>query len=209
MEKQLGFNVFTIGFIGTAIMTILTTWGFYKQKQAIANNPKMKGQSVSVVVFIFLTGISIVQLAYAKFENWDIALIFNGIVRGIAYPLIVIAIWKVRRFNLKEVIVLLITTVISIISLFSARPDLWFISMTAVVLLMSLDQPWQIHKERNSGVVSIKLLLTLLISTAFWTIYAFVTNMWVMKFVSPSYLVIVLLTIGVWWIYRDKKQEVL
>jgi len=200
MELQyLGWNILTLGFIGTLVLTILEGYGSWVQSRAIWLN--RSGQSVSITVFTFLLFEFIVTFTYGVSIN-SIALIFNGLLVVMQIP-IVLGLWKFKGFNKKEKALSLALCLVCIVMIFSSAKDWFFLLFSLGSIAFFLPQPWEIWKNKDSGVVEIKMIAAYFISALFWTLYAYAIHDWVLEIVCPSYLILLVLAGSLWYKYRQ------
>jgi uncharacterized protein with PQ loop repeat len=77
--------------------------------------------------------------------------------------------------------------------IFLIEKDLLMISLmfgTIVPLLMQLYEMW---RTKSAGVLNARFIGILIISTAFWVIYAFAIRNWVMEVIYPLTLIFLIL----------------
>lgn len=201
--EQLGWNAVTIGAVGAILFTILEAWGLWQQKKTIWNN--QSGKSISVVWFLYFANQFVVIFIYGLSMK-SITLTFNGLLSLIYIP-IIIGLWKFKGFKRSEKILGLFLLLTSMIMVIVPFKDWVFLVMSFGSLLASAMQPYEIWKNKNSGVVEIRLLTVFLISTLFWIIYGYAINDWVLKIVCPMYFTIVSITMFFWFIYKQPKTS--
>jgi len=68
------------------------------------------------------------------------------------------------------------------------------------------SQPWEMWREKSRGVVEIKMLATFLLSLGFWITYGFAIEALPLMIINPLLLVILSITIFLWWKYRPLRQ---
>lgn len=196
---QFGWNALTVGFLGTVLFTFAEAWGLWQQKRAIWEN--RSGESVSVIWFLYVAAVLVVMTIYAITIN-SITLTFNGLVLGILHAPILIGLWRFKGYTKIEKTVGVCCLIAVTVMLASPFKDWFYLLFSAGNILFSLAQPYEIWKNKDSGVVEVKLLAVYLASTLFFIIYSFAIGDWVLKIISPAYLVIITLTILVWFRYR-------
>ncbi len=197
-----GYNAATIGFIGTAMFTILEIWGLWQQNKTIWKNPEKRGASVSIPWFsCFATGMT-VSAIYGVSIN-SVALIFTGVSLGLMHIPILIGLWKFKGYSrFEKILCLLFLGVITAMAYTSAKN--WFMLIVSFGgAVFSLAQPYEIWKKKDAGVVEIKLLIVYLLGTFFWIIYSFAVGDWVLEILNPSYFAILALTTILWFKYRQ------
>ncbi|MDA2922561.1 hypothetical protein MYX07_04835 [Patescibacteria group bacterium AH-259-L07] len=202
--QQFGFNVVTVGFLGTVFFTFVQAWALWKQKKAIWDNKS--GQSVNIIWFSY-TAASFVRMLIYGVAIQSIALGINGLLLSLLYIPILVGLWKFKRFNKSERF-LGICFLITIPIMIAIPAKDWFFFLLAFIGVIPLIlQAWEIWKSKNSGVVEIKLLTTFWFATLFWVIYSFAIGDWVLKIITPLFLATFTLTIVLWFKYRDKKTD--
>lgn len=207
MELQhFGWNMLTLGFVGTLLFTFAEGWGSWKQSKTIWFNES--GQSVSIPLFTYLTFIFIATFIYGIATS-SIALIFNGLLTLMQVP-ILLGLWKFKGFNKKEYGLLLILSLVAVAMIFSKSKDWFFLLISFGSIGFFLAQPWEIWKNKNSGAVEIKMIAAYFASTTFWVFYAFAIHDWVLQIICPSYLIILTATALLWYKYHDTegKEEI-
>ena len=184
-----GYNALTISFIATAVFTILEGWGFWMQNLSIWRNKS--GKSISVSLFIYFGCLFITVIAYGYYIK-SIAAIFNGMLGFLHLP-ILFGLWKYKGFTKLETGASCVFPLMGPAMIFLPWKDLMMISLlfgTIVPLLMQLYEMW---RAKSAGVINARFIGILIISTAFWVIYAFAIGNRVMEVIYPLTLVILIL----------------
>jgi uncharacterized protein with PQ loop repeat len=184
-----GYNALTISFIGTAFFTILEGWGFCMQNRSIWQNKS--GESISVSLFIYFGCLFITVIVYGYYIK-SIAAIFNGMLGFLHLP-ILFGLWKYKGYTKLEKGALYLFPLMIPAMIFLLEKDLLMISLllgTIVPLLMQLYEMW---RAKSAGVLNASFIGILIISTAFWVVYAFAIRNWVMEVIYPLTLVILIL----------------
>ncbi len=184
-----GYNALTISFIATAVFTVLEGWGFWMQNRSIWRNKS--GESISASLFIYFGCLFITVIAYGYYIK-SIAAIFNGMLGFLHLP-ILFGLWKYKGFTKLETGALYVFPLMIPAMIFLPWKDLLMISLllgTIVPLLMQLYEMW---RAKSAGVINARFIGILIISTAFWVIYAFAIRNWVMEVIYPLTLVILIL----------------
>ena len=184
-----GYNALTISFIATAVFTVLEGWGFWMQNLSIWRSKS--GASISVSLFIYFCCLFITVIAYGFYIK-SIAAIFNGMLGFLHVP-ILFGLWKYKGFTKLETGALCIFPLMVPAMISLPWKDLMMISLlfgTIVPLLMQLYEMW---RAKSAGVLNARFIGILIISTAFWVIYAFAIENWVMEVIYPLTLVILIL----------------
>ena len=184
-----GYNALTISFIATAVFTVLEGWGFWMQNRSIWRNKS--GESISVSLFIYFGCLFIAVIAYGYYIR-SIAAIFNGMLGFMHLP-ILFGLWKYKGFTKLEKGALYVFPLMIPAMIFFPWKDLLMISLlfgTIIPLAMQLYEMW---RAKSAGVINARFIGILIISTAFWVIYAFAIRNWVMEVIYPLTLVILIL----------------
>ncbi len=184
-----GYNALTISFIATAVFTVLEGWGFWMQNLSIWRNKS--GESISVSLFIYFGCLFITVIVYGYYIK-SIAAIFNGMLGFLHLP-ILFGLWKHKGFTKLEKGALSICPLMIPAMIFLPWKDLLMISLlfgTIIPLSMQLYEMW---RTKSAGVVDARFIAILIISTAFWVVYAFAIQNWVMEVIYPLTLVILIL----------------
>ena len=184
-----GYNALTISFIATAVFTVLEGWGFWIQNRSIWQNKS--GESISGSLFIYFGCLFVTVIAYGYYIK-SIAAIFNGMLGFMHLP-ILFGLWKYKGFTKLEKGALYVFPLMIPAMIVLPWKDLLMISLlfgTIIPLAMQLYEMW---REKSAGVINARFIGILIISTAFWVIYAFAIENWVMKVIYPVTLVILIL----------------
>jgi len=184
-----GYNALTISFIGTAIFTILEGWGFCMQNRSIWQNKS--GESISVSLFSYFGCLFITVIVYGYYIK-SIAAIFNGMLGFLHLP-ILLGLWKYKGYTKLETGCLCVFPVMIPAMIFIHGKNLLMIFLlfgTIMPLVMQLYEMW---RAKSAGVINARFIGILIISTAFWVIYAFAIRNWVMEVIYPLTLVILIL----------------
>lgn len=206
MELQhLGWNAVTIGFIGTVFFTLITLWGTLKQNSAIWQ--KKSGVAVSVPLFIYLTAMFTNAFIYGL-RLGSLALIINGLL-AIAHLPILIGLWRFKGMTSGQMVFGLLLIMALGFMIFSPYKDIVYLTFSCGAVILLITQPWEIWQKKTAGVVEIRLLVIYLLSNTFWTIYGYAINNWVMKITCPTYVVLILITITLWFKYQPSHHSTL
>ncbi|MFA6042821.1 MAG: hypothetical protein WCV85_00915 [Patescibacteria group bacterium] len=199
-----GWNAATVGFIGLLSCTVIEVWGLLLQAKTIWRNQSVQSLSVYMLgyQFIFL----IIGLVYG-FAIADIGVTINSFLLALCMAIILWGVQLFRGFSVGEILYLAGLIVILVGVTLLPQKDISFFVCSIGSILTFFAQPYKIWRCKDAGVVEVKLLWVLFISTVFWTLYAYGTDNWVLKITSPSFLVVLGLTIGIWIRYRNPKYR--
>lgn len=201
--QQLGLNAVTVGALGVIFFAFVQAWGLWQQKKTIWKN--QSGQSISVTWLSYFTCLDVVVFIYGWSIN-SIAMMVNGGLIFL-YVLIMIGLWKFKGFSKLEKFLGICLLIVIVVTIFIPAKDWMFLIVSFGSILSLIMQPYEIWKNKNSGVVEIKLIIVYLISTTFWIIYGYTINDWVLKIICPSYFVIFSITVCFWFIYRNPNHS--
>jgi len=149
------------------------------------------GESISVSLFVYFGCLFITVIAYGYYIK-SIAAIFNGMLGFLHLP-ILFGLWKYKGFTKLEKGAFYVFPLMIPSMIFLPWKDLLMISLlfgTIVPLVMQLHEMW---RAKSAGVVDPRFIGILIISTAFWVVYAFAIRNWVMEVIYPLTLVILIL----------------
>lgn len=199
--SQLGYNITTVGLLGTVFFTFLEAWGMWEQNTTIWR--QKSGLSISVIWMSNSTALFASVLIYGL-SSRSFALFFNGFLLLFHFP-VMLGLWRFRGFTRIEKLLAILFLAIVIAALMLPIKDWAFFFFSIGSLLFSVMLPIEIWRNKNSGAVEIKLLAVLLASTIFWLIYAYTSGDWVLKINTPAYMVTFATSIILWFKYRQPK----
>ena len=197
--ENFGWNVVTIGFCGTIFFTLLAAWGLWQQAKKIWLNKS--GQSVSVFWFsynIFLFSANVVYGYSIK----SLALIFNGALLSLMYLPVVIGLAKFKGFRPFQKWLFVLYLGLIILMVIVPIKSQMYLLFSIVNIIALITQPWEIMKNKNSGMVEVRLIVVYLASTMFWVAYAFAIKDWALQIICPTYLIIWIATLILWKKYK-------
>ncbi|MBI3956561.1 MAG: hypothetical protein HY340_01075 [Candidatus Kerfeldbacteria bacterium] len=193
-----GWNLRTVSFSGTFVFTALQGWGLVKQSDAIWNG--RSGASVSNPWFIFNTALFTTFFLYGL-TRLDLPIIANGGALAVLHIPILLGLARFkgitrpqRQFGFGLGIVVAAAGIVRLLGV------VYLIGCFVAIAFYAL-QAAEIVKNKSRGVISIKLLGSYLASTVFWTVYAYMSNDWVLKIVAPMFLSVLVVMIVLWLRY--------
>lgn len=200
--QNFGLNAITISAVATAIFTLVTVWGLFKQNKLIWSSKS--GQSIAVPWFI-CAALNFYSMFIYGFVTNSGALMFNGFLAGLFHIPVLIGLRKFKGFSHKDNAMLFIFALALLAMIFlPIKGGMYlFFSLSATVTLAM--QPWEIWKQKSSGVVDIRLILIYFIATSFWAVYSSLLKNWRMELVFDSALFVLFITILLWLKYRKKE----
>ena len=197
--KNFGWNAVTIGFGGTIFFTLLAAWGLWQQAKKIWLNKS--GQSVSVFWFSYNIFLFSANIVYGYSIN-SLALVFNGTLLSLMHFPVLIGLAKFKGFkSIQKGLFILYLGLIILMVILPIKSQMYLL-FSFVNIIALITQPWEIMKNKNSGMVEIKLIAVYLASTLFWVVYAFAINDWALQIICPTYLIIWIATLILWVKYK-------
>jgi hypothetical protein len=203
MELQnIGLNAITIALIGTFFFTCIQFWGLQRQSKSIFKNKS--GASVSITFFYYGLCVFATTLLYGISKS-SIALIWNGLLLTIAHIPIAVGLWKYKAFNKAEKVLVVVLALTIIADIFLPYKDWIYLAVLSFQVLAVAQQPIEMWWKKSAGVTEVRAFATHFVSALFWTIYAYATNDWILKLITPVILFLLGMNILFWWIYRPNK----
>lgn len=204
MDFSLGWNAASIGFVGILMCTLIEVWGFILQLRNIRRNKSE--QSLSVYMLGYQLLFLLVSLLYGAIKP-DLGIAINSGALAVCVLLVLCSMQKYRTFSPWEIQYGILLLVVFVAVLAFPDKELAFLLIFIGSIIAFLAQPLKIWRKKDSGVVEIKLLAVLFISSLFWVAYAFGRNNWALKIANPTFLAVLGLTILVWLRYRNPKYR--
>jgi len=187
--QNFGFNVLTISFLGTVLLTLLQMKSMYEQGKTIWE--KRKGESVSVLQFSYFAAYLFAIFPYGIAQQ-SVALIFNAFL-GMFCFYVMVGLWRYKRgvpwyewvfaFSFFLMIPLMIF-------LDSDGREFLFSALLFGILVFSTCQLYELMKEGKAGNITINVQKMFMLSNTFWFFYSsFIGNVPLMIF-NPVMFVI-------------------
>jgi uncharacterized protein with PQ loop repeat len=196
--QALGLNQATLSSLGVMIFGIIGAYGQWKQARLIWSS--RSAQSVSIrwtLTFLFMFLAYLVQGIHTD----RVIMSFQGGLRAAFYfPIICgIVMFAFDRVSRKDLVFLLTLTIGIVIMIISNEwKGLIFQLFGYLGVLMALDQPYQIWKNKSRGRVSMTMLITFTSAVVFWTWYAWIFKDMRLFWLSLSFIIVYLFTIVLW-----------
>ncbi|MFH0950874.1 MAG: hypothetical protein V1765_00155 [bacterium] len=201
---QFGWNVLTLGFLGTTLFTGICTWVLWAQNKAMWTS--RSGESMSVIWFPYALASYIVGLIYG-IDSYSIALILNGLLLGLMHIPILWGLRKFKGFSKLEKILSLSYVIIIIIMIFTPFKDWFFLVFISGCIVFSLGQPFEMWRQNGIGVIKIQLLIVYALNSTFWLVYSYQINSWALQAINPPYLAVNIFNVIVWWHYYGQAKK--
>jgi len=201
--QQFGWNAVTIGFIGTLVFNVVRIWGSAHQAGNIWRH--RSGRSVSVSASVYQFGASGCTFAYGLFIH-SAALMINGALTLLLLLPIVVGLGKFKGIGRTGAALLLAMIGLDAAMLALPRKDLIFFAATLGMIAASWLTPWEMWRNKDAGVVEIRMIISNLLNSSFWLIYAVAIGDWVLEFINPCFLASGLVALALWRRYRPSPR---
>lgn len=198
-----GWNALIISSVATIIFTVIEGWGLWKQRNSISEAES--GESVSVSWHTYFT-LMFVAFSIFGVHIKSIAIVFNGFL-GLGHSLILLGLWRHKSFTQAEKWLGISFVAIPLAMLILPWKNWVYLLMSFGSLFALAMQPWEIWKNKNAGVVDIRLIGTYFLATFFWVVYSFKVGNWALKVITPSALLILGSASMLWFIYRKNNVK--
>lgn len=200
--RNLGLNATTVGFLGTFVFTLVQGWGLIRQYGTIQK--KRSGESIPLLLYSCFTG---VYLAFAVY-GWKIgslAMIMNGLL-GFLYAVVYVTAVRYPDSDGMKPWHFLFLGLIPLLALTSFPKEVMgTILLFATGLLF--QAPIEILKNKSSGAVEPRYLVSFTASASFWVIYTFGIKDWTVFAVNAVAVAIMLWTLRLWYVHRPAVTE--
>lgn len=196
-----GWNAPTVSFLGIIFFTVLGAWGLYDQTRKIFDGRSRK--TVSAKFFVGFVFMYISYVIYGVSEQ-AVAIVFHALVR---LPFTVHALLGLRKFrglNKSDAVFGVILG--AIMAYFTARGELpeMFIAFNGIGTFSAGTQLMELFREKDRGVVSIRLISIFNASAIFWVFYGHTFGDMPILVTSIAYVLINSTTMALWFHYDEK-----
>jgi len=202
---QLGWNLMTFNLSGILLFSLIGTWGLIQQHKAISINKS--GKSISIDWIIYFTFFHVNGFIYGVSLD-SLALEWNAGLRLTFHIPILIVLFKYESFNRRHWTMFAIMLLVNIAMIFLPHKHLFFLTISAGAFIALALQPWKIWKNKDRGVVSIRLMITYVLSTMFWVLYSWLIDDWALKINTHIMLSIFTLTVILWYKYPPQEESI-
>lgn len=185
--ENLGWNILTIGFLATLVISVILAWGMLQQVATIWRH--RSAQSIALPMFIGTGTLMLIQLLYA-IDIASIALGFASATVGTTVLLVVFSTWRFRGLMAGEWVVLGLGLGAVLFTLLTPYKWLMFLTFSFVTVVSSSWQPITIWRNRSAGDLDKKLIWKLYVSTWFWILYGLATKDLVLLICVPCFFTI-------------------
>ncbi len=197
-----GWNAVVVGSFGAIIFTFIEGWGLWKQNQAIWRGKS--GESVSVSWFSYFL-FALAAFFFYGIHIHGIAAMFNGVALTLVHIPILLGLWKYKGFaKWEKVQFFCLALMVPAMAFLPWKNEVFTIVSVGIIYSLA-TQPLELWKTKKTGAVEIKLLVVYTLSTAFWVIYAFAINEWVLEILTSVNLFLLGLATLLWFKYRARE----
>jgi len=198
--EQLGWNVLTVAFVSLMIIRVFGIAGairqgsrIWRRKNAESVSPFAAGYFALHMIAESALGVTIGSIV-----------LIAAIPRFMAQALVVGGIWKYRGYKWPAIVLTVAVVVGQVLAIVYSFEGPFFMAVGLGTLIAVAAQPLDIWRHRSSGNADIFYLSVFLVGSIFWTVYAVATNnIWLMV-VAPPQVVLNLLTVILWFVFRKK-----
>lgn len=196
-----GWNAPTISFLGIIFFTVLGTWGLYDQTRKIFDG--RSGKTVSAKFFVGFVFMYIAYIIYGVSEL-TIAVFFHALVRLPLTVYILLGLRKFRRITKSDAVFGVALS--AVMAYFIALGELpWmFITFNCIGTCSAGTQLLELYREKDRGVVSIRLISIFNASAIFWVFYGHTFGDMPILVTSIAYVLINSTTMALWFRYDEK-----
>lgn len=197
--QYFGWNLATLGFLGTVIFSLVRAWTFEEQRKLVWKH--QSGESISILWLLYFIVLHGIVFVYGL-DTQRLALMINGLLTVCALPLLV-GLWKFQGLTFFEKMIGVASCPIFVFVCVTSLKEQFFFYFSLGGIVFSFLQPLEIWKNKSSGVVDVRFHAMSLLNAFFWFLYAHTMDIWVLQVTSYLYGAIAILTILLWHIYRS------
>lgn len=207
--EQFGLNAITITFIISASVAFLEAWGLWQQNMTLWCYPEKKGQSLSVCWFCYIAAAFVISAFYGLSKK-SLNLTFCGALLAILHIPILVGLWKIKGFKKAEKIFALF---LFLLVLATAIPStvlrsFMFLAFSIPTAIVLATQPYEIWKNKNSGVVEINLLRTYFLGGLTWVGYSLAVGDPILIIVNFLNMAVILVTVVFYYKYKTVNSNI-
>jgi len=183
--ESFGYNVETIVFLITLILTLINIYSLNKQWNKII---KSGIKSVSFLFFSYLCSAAFSAVVYSFFKA-SLSLLLNGFCVGVMALLITREMLLSGKISLRDKVIGLCLSPLTILAVgfIPARHELFFVF--GLVLVAALGhQIYEVIKNRSMGSMHYGPAVFGVFSSSFWLIYSFLFDLWPLKINNSLFL---------------------
>jgi len=201
--QSFGWNALTIGATGGALILVFEIWALLKQVASIWRARSVK--SLSAYWLGYIACYFAACIPYGLGVRGGLIIVTSALFVLAHIPLL----WGIHRFRgfsaLEIVSIGAFALMVPAMIQFPSWSDALYLAFSMGTVYAFVMQAWELWKTKETGALNLELLVTYLVATAFWTVYAFAIDALALKILNPALLVILSATIAMW--IRFKAQE--
>jgi len=201
--NQLGWNLLTLGLFGTFTTTLSLVWGLRYQSRNIIENKS--GQSVSTVQFLYGVCSSMAAVVYGL-GILKAALIINGSIMFVARFPVLRGLIRYKGLSVAEKATGTFLVMALAAMMVLPEKEGFYVMFQLGGIIFTVAQPWEIAKNRSSGVVEYRLLVVACVHSFFWLVYGYAIHNRVIIITSICGLMTNIVTILLWLKYRSSEK---
>jgi len=193
-------NVLTVSFIATVFFTFLEMWGLVKQDRTIRDARSGEGVSVSMISYF---GCTFIAFGYFGFVVHSVASLFNGVILFFFYLKVLLGLKKFKGFSTVEKWRIALFASLVLLEFLTNKKELVMTGIMIGAVYPMYLQVREIWVKQSVGQLDIRYTTVMLISTLFWTVYAFVTHNLPLMIVNPFGITLFGMMIYFWFKFRQ------
>lgn len=190
-----GFNRLSAGVIGVLVFSVFKLWGLYRQGNKLRDECKSKeGNALSVHWLGYMTGFILSSFVYGIHKGSFIMILMApiSIFFGVRILCYIYYIYGFTRNELRGLA--LYSLILPAIILLPWIEHTFLVFSIGTVFALS-TQPLKMLKEKRSGNIEIRMLITSLMLSVFWGTYGFAIDSLAMMVLNPCAVVLTATTI--------------
>lgn len=196
-----GWNLMTLGFLGTVALTLVRVWGYVHQWRRIWTERSVR--SLSAPAFVYQAGASTCAVAYGA-SIGSLAMVLNGTVSLMLFTPVLVGISRFRGFRRAESLIAAMLAGLLIALLATSEKDFMYLLVMSGLMVTTWLVPLEILRNKDAGVVELRMIIASTLNSAFWLLYATAIGNWVLETINPVFLVSNVLTSVLWFRYRRR-----
>jgi len=197
--RNIGLNLATLGSLGAIACTCAQAWGIIRQMKAI--NSEESGESMPFGLFSYLVFFLAALAVYGMYLN-SVTIVFAGSLLAVLYLGVLVSLSFYREVSLRELAMVALSVLMVPAMIVLPDKQSLYLAFSVGSVFLSLRQPWEIWRNRSTGVVRLSYLLPFLLSGVFWTIFSHSIGDWAMRLVCLTSTVVAGVTMVCWFRFR-------
>ena len=198
-----GWNALTVGTIGALILLIVESWGMVKQIQKMWAD--QSAGVLSVHWFGYIAGFMLACVPYGvTIKSGTIVLAASTLF--VLHVPVLWGIYTFRGYTRNEALGLIAYALMLPVMIWLPWINTLYLAFSIGTVWAVATQPWEMWRKQSRGEVEIRLVLALLISVTFWSIYAFAVNALALMIMNPLLGVLLVITLVLWLRYPKEAR---